>query len=65
MTVNEEISAPFALRVDDFRQRMGGRSRSHFYQLVARDQIRVVKLGRRTLVPASEAERLLLLSERK
>jgi hypothetical protein len=50
---------PLAMRVDDFRHRMGGISRSHFYGLVARNKIRVIKLGYRTLVPASEAERLL------
>ena len=50
---------PLAMRVNDFRRRMGGISRSHFYELVARNEIRVIKLGYRTLVPTSEAERLL------
>jgi excisionase family DNA binding protein len=60
-----ENIAPLALRVDEFRQRMGGISRSHFYQLVSRNEIRVVKLGHRTLVPTSEAERLLAGGGRK
>lgn len=34
-------------------------SRSHFYELVKRGEIRVVKLGDRTLVPDSERARLL------
>jgi excisionase family DNA binding protein len=59
MTNSSKHLSQLALRVNDFRQRMGGISRSHFYQLVARKEIRVVKLGHRTLVPASEVERLL------
>lgn len=56
---DQETFPPLAMRVDDFRRRVGGISRSHFYKLVAGKKIRVLKLGRRTLVPASEAERLL------
>jgi hypothetical protein len=59
MTNQPENLPLLAMRVDDFRRRMGGISRSHFYELVARNEIRVIKLGYRTLVPASEAERLL------
>lgn len=59
MTDQRENLPPLAMRVDDFRRQMGGISRSHFYELVARNEIRVIKLGCRTLVPTSEAERLL------
>jgi excisionase family DNA binding protein len=34
-------------------------SRRHIYRLVARGELRVVRLGRRVLVPRSELERLL------
>jgi hypothetical protein len=59
MTNKQESLPPLAMTVNDFRRRMGGISRSHFYELVARKQIRIVKLGHRTVVPVSEAERLL------
>ena len=59
VTIAQEISSPLAMKVDDFRHLMGGISRSHFYQLVARRKIRIVKLGNRTVVPISEAKRLL------
>jgi hypothetical protein len=64
MTNNQENLPPLAMKVDDFRRRMGGISRSHFYELVARNEIRVVKLGHRTVVPVSEAERLLAGAEK-
>jgi hypothetical protein len=57
--ITQDIASPLAMKVDDFRRLMGGISRSHFYQLVARQKIRVVKLGNRTVVPISEAKRLL------
>jgi hypothetical protein len=59
MTTAQDILSPLAMKVDDFRRLMGGISRSHFYQLVAQQKIRVVKLGNRTIVPISEAKRLL------
>lgn len=49
---------PLAYRVGPFCELMGI-SRSHFYRLVRRGQIKTVRLGGRTLVPASEATRLL------
>lgn len=39
-------------------EQIGGVSRQHLYALVARGELAVVKVGRRTLVPASEIERL-------
>jgi hypothetical protein len=59
MTTTQDMRSPVAMKVDDFRRLIGGISRSHFYQLVARRKIRVVKLGNRTVVPISEAKRLL------
>jgi hypothetical protein len=59
MTVTKDISSPVAMKVDDFRRLVGGFSRSQFYHLVACLKIRVVKLGNRTVVPISEAKRLL------
>jgi excisionase family DNA binding protein len=34
-------------------------SRSHMYQLAIKGQLRIVKIGNRTLVPATEIERLI------
>lgn len=39
-----------------------GISRSHFYRLVKKGEIKTVRLGTRTLVPACEVERLLAVS---
>jgi excisionase family DNA binding protein len=36
-------------------------SKSYFYMLLKRGEIRVVKLGRRTLVPEAELQRYLAL----
>jgi excisionase family DNA binding protein len=58
MQTQTEALKPLAYQVSPFC-RMVGIGRSHFYNLVSRGKIRVIKLGNRTLVPASEAERLL------
>ena len=34
-------------------------SRSHMYQLALKGQLRIVKIGNRTLIPATEIERLI------
>ncbi len=51
-----------AYRVDDFCRAMGF-CRSTFYVLVRQGKIRTVCIGRRRLVPAGEAERLLSCQE--
>jgi predicted site-specific integrase-resolvase len=53
-----EAEKPLAYRVKPFCQRVGI-SPATFYKYVGLRKIRVVKIGGRTLVPASEAERLL------
>ena len=53
-----ENSAPVVDTVDDFLSDMKI-GRTHFYNLVKQGRIRIVKLGRRTLVPRSERDRLL------
>jgi excisionase family DNA binding protein len=40
-------------------QRILGISRSTFYRLEAASKIRLLRIGRRTLIPADEIERLL------
>ena len=40
-------------------QRILGISRSTFYRLEAANKIKLLRIGRRTLIPASEIERLL------
>lgn len=55
---NAEIEKPLAYRVKPFCRRVGI-SPASFYKYVGLGKIRIVKIGGRTLVPASEAERLL------
>ena len=52
---------PVQPRAHSFRdaERILGLSRSTFYRLEAANRIRFVRIGRRTLVPATEIERLL------
>ncbi len=38
-------------------------SRSHLYNLISRGQVRVKKLGHRTVIPATELDRLLALPD--
>ena len=53
-----ESSTPAVDTVDEFLSDMKI-GRTHFYALVKQGRIRIVKLGRRTLVPRSERDRLL------
>jgi excisionase family DNA binding protein len=55
-TVNTGM--PRAWRVNDFCMAYGI-SRSKLYELAKEGKIRLVKIGGRTLVPASEGERLI------
>jgi excisionase family DNA binding protein len=56
---NPVMTERAAYPVSEARELLGGISRSSLYRLIAAGQIRVVKLGSRTLVPASEIERLV------
>jgi excisionase family DNA binding protein len=47
-----------AYPLDEAGRLLGGISRGTFYNMRDRGEIRLVKLGRRTLVPRSEIERL-------
>lgn len=47
-----------AYPLDEAGRLLGGISRGTFYNMRDRGEIRLVKLGRRTLVPASEIRRL-------
>jgi hypothetical protein len=53
-----EMTAPLAYRVKDFCARIGI-APSTFWKCVGREEIRIIKIGGRTLVPADEVERLL------
>ncbi|WP_371134828.1 helix-turn-helix domain-containing protein [Methylocystis sp.] len=57
-TENSMSGQPLAYRVKDFCARVGI-CPATFYKLVKLKKIRVVKFGGRTLVPASEVDRLL------
>jgi len=52
---------PAQPRAHSFRegQRILGISRSTFYRLEAAEKIKLLRIGRRTLIPADEIERLL------
>jgi excisionase family DNA binding protein len=52
---------PAQPRAHSFRdgERILGISRSTFYRLEAASKIKLLRIGRRTLIPASEIERLL------
>jgi excisionase family DNA binding protein len=47
-----------AYPLEEARQLLGGIARQTIYAMRDRGEIRLVKLGRRTLVPASEIRRL-------
>ena len=55
---NSEPEAPLAYQVKPFCRRVGI-SPATFYKLLKLGKIKIVKIGGRTLVPASEADRLL------
>jgi len=46
-----------AYRINDF-SKISGLGRTSIYELIKRGDLRVVKVAGRTLVPASEAQRL-------
>lgn len=48
-----------AYPLDEARELLGGMSRQHLHNLAERGELRLVRLGRRVLVPASEINRLL------
>ena len=54
-------TSPAQPRAHSFRdgQRIIGISRSTFYRLEAANKIKLLRIGRRTLIPASEIERLI------
>jgi excisionase family DNA binding protein len=47
-----------AYSLEEARELLGGCSRSHLYRLAKRGELRLVRVGHRRLVPASEIERL-------
>ena len=49
---------PVAYTMTEACRLLGGISRTHIYKLIGDGEIRRVKLGRRSLIPASEIERL-------
>jgi excisionase family DNA binding protein len=53
-----QLTQPVAYTMAEACELLGGISRTHLYTLIDRGDIRRVKLGRRSLIPASEIERL-------
>jgi excisionase family DNA binding protein len=58
MAGNKDAFEPRAYRIPD-ACRLLQVSRSHLYELVKRDALRMIKIGGRSLIPAAEIERLL------
>jgi excisionase family DNA binding protein len=50
--------APRALRVDDFGRTVG-LSRTTIYELIKTGRLRAVRVAGRTIIPTSEADRLI------
>lgn len=50
--------APLAYRIRD-AERVSGLSKSRLYELAAEGQIRLCKIGRRTLIPAVDLRRII------
>lgn len=48
-----------AYPVDEARKLLGGLSRQHIHNMTQRGELRVVRFGRRIMIPASEIESLL------
>jgi hypothetical protein len=56
---NETKQEPVLLySVDDARRALGGMGRSWLYEQIKSGRLRTVKLGARTMIPASEIQRL-------
>lgn len=55
---NPSADKPRARRINDACAALGV-SRSHLYNLAAKGEIRLARIGNRTLVPESEIDRLL------
>jgi excisionase family DNA binding protein len=55
MTILDRAAYP----MEEARQLLGGLARSTLYAMEARGEIRVVRLGRRALIPADEIRRLV------
>lgn len=58
MQISASPAEPIAYRVNDFCQAIG-LSRTTVYDLIKGERLRVIKIAGRTLIPASEAHRLL------
>jgi hypothetical protein len=56
---SENAGGPSCYSTTDFRKRAGNISASLFWRLVREGKIPTIKLGRRTLVPRSAANRIL------
>jgi hypothetical protein len=54
-----------AYPLDEASKLAGGISRGTWYNLEARGEVRLVRIGRRVLVPASEIERLTGVGQEK
>ncbi len=62
--MNTEKTERAAYPLNEASELLGGCSRGHLYNLESRGELRLVRIGRRVLVPASEIERLLAAPEK-
>jgi hypothetical protein len=64
MRTKEDDEFPTAaFSVADARQRLGGISHSHFYELVKARKLKIIKLGRRTFVTDSAIRQCLVSAQ--
>ena len=55
----EERQRPGALSVPDSQTYLGGVSKQTIYRLAAADQLRIVKIGRRSVIPVADLDAIL------
>jgi excisionase family DNA binding protein len=58
----EALTRPVGFTIDDAARQLSV-GRSTVYRLIRQGTIRIVKIGSRTIVPASEIDRLLALND--
>lgn len=57
-TLAGTASPPFFIEHAEFRRMLGGVSKTTGYAIIGRHQVKLVKIGSRSMIPYSEAERV-------
>lgn len=61
--MTKPIVARAAYSIEETAQLLGDVSRQHLYNMAQKGEIRMIKLGRRVLIPSTEINRLLATPE--